>query len=1008
MELSGQQIGHYRVHEELSRGGMGIVYRATDTRLNRDVALKVLPEDLTNDPDRRRRFLQEAQAASALEHPHIAVIYEADEVGGRAYIAMELIRGEKLSDLLKRGRPPVARVLDLAAEIAAGLAKAHDKGVVHRDLKPSNVMINDEGHAKVIDFGIAKLIEIATEANSVTKTSHDTGAGVVVGTMTYMSPEQARGDALDHRSDIFSFGILLHEMLAGEPPFRGKSGIETASAILHHAAPRLPALGPAVMSDASADIQRIVDKCLAKDPADRYQGMKDLAVDVRGARRRLDTSTHPTAAVPARRIPRWALAATAAAGLAVVAGIPLVWSRTDHETAAPPAAADRPSVAVLYFDNTSGDKELEWMRTGITEMVVTDLSQSSDIEVVGTDRLYGILAELKRQDDRVLTPDVISAVAERTGVDRIVLGSYMKSGEAIRINVRLQDAKTGRIESSERVEGPNSSALFAMIDDLSRRIRSKFEGLTAEARLLTAPGRHVEEGGLDRGLGDVTTSSIDAYRLYAEGINLHERFREKEAAAVFEKAIQIDPAFAVAYTKLAVVSNNMGRADLRDKYAAQALKLSDRLTPRERFYIEGYFYSNRPATLGRSIDAYTKCVNIDPGHQGCRHNLALIYQGLERFPESIDHYQQLVRRGGTFAITYQNLANVLFATGEEERALDLISGFVKRNPENAAAHTGLGSILVGLNRPEEALRSFAQAMLLDADNSQPPLGRAAVETMREDWTAAMEIGNALWKSDDQTKRWFGAITNHYTNLFRGRGAEALIWAERMSAAYTSPVPRKASGYVQAVQVLMTQQRPDLAVKAAAQAMAFAKDRPNEANVLLWQAAAQSAAGRQSDAAASLATLTSLVDPLAAQRDGRGLNLARGLAALSRGDAAAATKPLEDAEAALAPRILNALGVSQHVLIWSALGQAYFDSGRPAEARPWFERAVNAGVERISEPIGYVRSFYYLGRIYEQEGNAAKAREAYRRFLSYWQDGDFDRDRIAEAQRKISGIAAASD
>jgi TolB-like protein/predicted Ser/Thr protein kinase len=507
MELTGRTLGQYDVKEEISRGGMGVVYRATDTRLNRDVALKVLPQDVTTDENARRRFLKEAQAASSLEHPHIAVIHGADEVDGIAYIAMELIRGEKLSDLLARQKPPAARSLELAAEIAAGLARAHEKGIVHRDLKPANVMVTDEGHAKIIDFGIAKLIEVSAAAAAQTQTSHDTGAGVVLGTTTYMSPEQARAEPVDHRSDIFSFGILLHEMLAGQPPFRGKTGIETASAILHEPAPRLPSLGPAVIAEAGADIQRIVDKCLAKDPADRYQGMKDAVVDIRAARRRLETAPQTTA-VPAAtspiKVPWWGWLAAAVAVAAIAGVVLFTRNRSTADEAAPTGSPGKPSVAVLYFDNTTGDKSIDWMRTGITEMVVTDLSQSQDLEVIGTDRLYGILAELRRQDDRVLSPDVINAVAERTGVDRVLVGSYVKAGDAIRINVRLQDAKTGRIESSERVEGPNAAALFAMIDELSARIRKTFAGFRADTALLTRP----VSGAADRGLGDVTTSSI--------------------------------------------------------------------------------------------------------------------------------------------------------------------------------------------------------------------------------------------------------------------------------------------------------------------------------------------------------------------------------------------------------------------------------------------------------------------------------------------------------------------
>ena len=1005
MELTGQTLGHYRVHEEISRGGMGIVYRATDTRLNRDVALKVLPEELTHDGDRRRRFLTEAQAASILEHPHIAVIYEADEVDGRAYIAMELIRGEKLSDLLARGRPPVARVLEIAAEVASGLARAHDKKVVHRDLKPGNVMLTDEGHAKIIDFGIAKLIEISA-SEGATKTNHDTGAGVVVGTMTYMSPEQARGDTLDHRSDIFTFGILVHEMLAGEPPFRGKSGIETASAILHQPTPRLPPLGPSAMAEASADIQRIVDKCLAKDPADRYQGMKDLVVDLRAARRRLETGSQATAAVPAvpsPPFPRWAIAALLVVGVALAIGIPLSRNQGAGHTVAN-GTAEKPSVAVLYFDNASGDAELDWMRTGITEMVVTDLSQSTDIEVVGTDRLYGVLAEMRRQDDRVLTPEVISAVAEQTGVDRVVVGSYMRSGEAIRINVRLQDARTGRIESSERVEGTGGSALFAMIDDLSRRLRATFETLSAGGKLLTPPAgaRAVaEEGGLDRGLGDVTTSSIEAYRLYAEGVNLHERSRTAEAVVLFEKAIAIDPSFAVAYTKLAVAENNLGHFDRRDKYGALALKLADRLTPRERFYIEGYYYATRPATLGRAIEAYKKCVALDPGHQGCSHNLALIYYNFGRYRDAIPYYEQIVRRGGTFAPTYQQLAGAFLAMGDADRALDTARAFAKRNPESASALFGYGSMLLGANQPQDAMREFSQAAALDARNVLALLGKAVATAMLEDWTATDESAGTMWRSDDQAWRWFGAATSVSTNLFRGRSAEALRWAGNAATAYKIPNERTAGMYEFASGVHLARGEAEAAVNAASRALEQGKGRSSEPQALIAYARAQSAAGRSGDAEKAIDSLSGISDPLAPERDRRRLNMARGFAALARGDATAAVKPLQDAAAALTPRIATPVFASDHVRIWESLGEALFNAGRQTEALPWFEKAASAGVERVRFPVEYVRSFYFLGRIYEQQGNAAKAREAYRRFVGYWKDGDLDRERVAEAQRKIS-------
>jgi eukaryotic-like serine/threonine-protein kinase len=1014
MDLTGRVLGHYRIAEEISRGGMGIVYRATDTRLNRDVALKVLPDDLTHDADRRRRFVQEAQAASALEHPHIAVIHEVDEVDGLTFIAMELIRGEKLSDQLGRQRLPVARAIEIATEVAAGLARAHEKQIVHRDLKPANVMITDEGHSKIIDFGIAKLIEPIAGENVNTQTSHQTDVGVILGTMTYMSPEQTRGDRVDHRSDIFSFGILLHEMLTGQPPFQGKTGVETASAILHLPAPRLPALGPTVAAETSADIQRIVDKCLAKDPADRYQGMKDVGVDLRAARRRLESApqsvTTPTSATspPVAKRPTWIYALAGAAAVAAIAATVLYTRRPiDGATTSTATAATgptKPSVAVLYFDNTTGDKDLEWLRTGITEMVVTDLSQSPDIEVVGTDRLYDILAQLRRADDKVLSPDVVNQVAERTGVDHVLIGSYMKSGDAVRINVRLQDAKSGRIVTSERVEGPSATALFAMVDDLSRRIRAKFEGLKAGGgaapALLNAPGAAPE--GLDRGLGDVTTSSIDAYKHYAEGINLHERFREAEAASLLEKAIAIDPAFAMAYVKLAVVQFNLGHLDLSDKYAGLALKHADRLTPRERFYIEGYYYSQRPATFTRGFEAYTKCVELDAGHQACRHNLALGLTNIGRPADSARHYEELIRRGSTNPSAITNLAGNYAALGEFDKALAVTQTFSKRNPESGAGHRGVGFVLISLRRYEDAIQELARAGLLDPTDPTVLVGRGIAQILREDWTAAREANASLSSSPDETRKWFGAMLQSFVSLYSGRSVEALTWSERAIAAYKVPGARSSAARRLTASALEAKGQTAQALSHALKAAADSKGLPEELNAHIAAARLLVLSGRSKEAEDVLGGLVGGADSLTSDVVTRGVSLARGYMALARSDYSAAIKELSVAHGLLSPRGGSIIAPSQHVPAWFALGEAHWGAGKPADAMPWFERVAASGYEHSFFPIEYVRSFYYLGKIHEAAGDMTKARDAYRRFVGYWKDGDLDRDRIAEAQKKLAG------
>ncbi len=284
--MIGRTLGRYRITEEIGHGGMGVVYRAVDTRLGREVALKVLGPGPREDPDLQRRLRQEAQAAAALAHPAICVIHEIDEADGATFIAMELVRGVPLTTLVKARLLP-ARALDLALEVGEGLAEAHARGIVHRDLKPSNVMVTELGHAKVIDFGLAKLVRPLDTVTSDTDTPARgyTDPGRIMGTAAYMSPEQVRGGAIDPRSDLFSFGALLFEMLCGVPAFRRETGVETLHAVLKEAAPRLSEAG---LAPVAGEVQRVLDKCLAKDPRERYASAALLVVDLRAVRRRLE------------------------------------------------------------------------------------------------------------------------------------------------------------------------------------------------------------------------------------------------------------------------------------------------------------------------------------------------------------------------------------------------------------------------------------------------------------------------------------------------------------------------------------------------------------------------------------------------------------------------------------------------------------------------------------------------------------------------------------------------
>jgi tetratricopeptide (TPR) repeat protein/predicted Ser/Thr protein kinase len=1002
--MIGRTLAHYRIVEEISRGGMGVVYRATDTRLNRDVALKVLPDELVHDAERRERLLHEARAASALEHPNIAVIHAVDDVDGVTFIAMELIRGEKLSATLERGPLSQARALDLAIEIAEGLARAHETGVVHRDLKPANVMITDDGHAKIIDFGLAKLTEPAASDVSTATLRARTEEGVILGTAAYMSPEQARGVRVDHRSDVFSFGVLLYEMLAGRPAFHGESRLDTLNAILTQPVPPLPAASGS--AEIARDVQRVIAKSTAKEPGDRYQGMKDLVVDLRAARRRLESTsgsglTAPAAPAAVRdwRAPgRAALLAASAVGAIVLVAGWWWWGRDRPDTVTP---SGKPAVAVLYFDNNTGDASLDWMRTGLADMLVTDLSQSTDFEVLGTDRVQQILQELRRDDDPVMTADVVRAIAERAAVDTVLLGSYVRSGDVIRINARLQNASTGRVVTSERVEGPGASSLFSLVDELTRRFKTRLASLARPAALLAPPGGLATEAGLDRGVTEITTPSIEAYRWYAEGIHAHERGLPARAAPLLEKAIEIDPDFAMAHAKLAVVHNNLGAFVQRDEFATRAVALVDRLTARERYYIEGFFYSLRTDTYPRAIEAYSQGLSLHPEHQASRHNLALLFQFLERYPEAIEHYEELIRRGISNPTSHENLSELYSMSGNAPRAREVAESYLRRFPDSPAGLRNLGTVLIAQGQLDQALPMLQKAEALNPQDFAARLGQRAIAVFQGRWADAESLAQEM-EEGPLFERFLGRVVRATIASARGRGREALAHLERAAsvpgiAPFNRAVARTRQG------LLLLRQGDAAAARAQLQlALPDSRDREQEYATLQFLAIAEGELGRAVEAAATLAELETLAGALPSSREVRRLHWVRGALARARGDAAAAAEELSRA-ASLLTAHGPALGPpSPHATLWYAAADALIAAGREAEAAALLER-LQHGHERFYDMDAYGRSFYLLGHIHERRGEAARAREQYARFLDLWRDGDLERGWVADAQKRLTTL-----
>jgi serine/threonine protein kinase/Tfp pilus assembly protein PilF len=679
---------------------MGEVYRAEDTKLGREVALKFLPASYQYDPDRRERFFKEARAASALRSPNTAAIYDILEHDGSSFIVMEFVEGVMLSTMLDRGPLPVFDAINIAMQVADALDEAHSLGIIHRDIKSANLIVTERGLVKVLDFGLAKFtgnppVAPAGESDKepTVVLGQETVTGLVLGTISYMSPEQALGKAVDHRSDIFSLGVVTYEMLTAQLPFTGESSTEVIDRIVHQEPPALARLNYSVPNE----LERIIRKTLEKNPEFRYQAVREMYIDLRNLQRDLDSSKH-TASInlyPTEHQPTALLTNSR--------------QPADNSALAPKVAN---SVAVMTFSNITKEPGDDWIGSGIAETVTSDLKKVHGLSVIGRERTFDVLKDLQTGALNDFDETVAIDVGRRLGSSWILGGGYQRMGETIRITARVVDVNTGEVVRTVKIDG-KITEIFALQDKIVYELS---QGLKLE--LGTSEITEIEAD---------ETQSVEAYESFSRGmLNLRTSSRDSLDRAIyyFEKAAEQDPNYAGAWAALSVAYDlkggflNIPELSLKAvEFAEKAVKLNPRLSQAHQFLGGAY------STLGRydeAIASISEAVRLEPNNAGAHGSLARAYWlGKGMVEEAIVELEHAVAINPQAGYSYLQLVflhtligNYTRAEDAAKQAIDLQEKYIsgKEGLQVVGAHTRLGYCYYRQGRYDEAIAEYEREL----------------------------------------------------------------------------------------------------------------------------------------------------------------------------------------------------------------------------------------------------------------------------------------------------------
>ena len=978
--------GRYQIIEEIGKGGMGRVYKVQDTRIKEKIALKLIKPEIAKDKKTIERFNNELRLARKIRHKNVCQMFDLGEERGTQFITMEYVSGEDLRSSIRRfGQLPIGKSIAIVNQICEGLTEAHRQGVVHRDLKSNNIMIDNEGNVRIMDFGIARSLE----AKGIT------GAGVMIGTPEYMSPEQVEGKEVDQRSDIYSLGVILYEMVTGRVPFEGDTpftvGVKQKSEI--------PPNPKDINSQIPDDLNNVILRCLEKEKENRYQGVGE----VRSELENIESGIPTTEKTIPKRKPLTSREITvqfslkkffipAASIIAVVIIGLILWQILPSKKAAPLAPSGKPSLAIMYFQNNTADENLDIWRDGLSRMLIADLSQSKYIRVLPDDRLYGILNQLNLLEVKNYSTDDLREVAAQGRTTHILKGILTRSGDSFRINTTLQESNTMEIIDSAMVEGKGEGSLHTMVDELTRRIKESFK--LSEEEIASD---------YDKDISKITTSSPEAFKYYVEGFKYNSTGDYRRCINNMERVVEIDPGFGLAYNLMGTAYANLGYPSKGREFRKKALEFVDRLSDRERYIIEARFYSDSEKTYSKAIETYNDLLHLYPDDMRGNRMLGYVYSDLEQWDKAIKQFEVNIRNKDEFHGPYTYSAHAYRAKGMYEKAREILGDYLNNFLDNAVVRGGLAWVYLCQGKYDLALIEADKGLSINPNYYPNSRLKGDISHCRGDLLEAEKEYQKLLGEEEQATHLYGRDRLGALYLRQGKFEKSKEQTRYGIELAEKLVDEnwKSSFHLYLAYKFLKSRNLEEALKECNEAWNSAdktESLSKQISILHLEGLTYIEMKSINEAQKTANQLKEINEKSINKKLMRYYYHLLAIIELDRENFSKAIEYFNESMSLLSFQNYPAHG---QALFFSPLALTHYKAGNLEKAREEYERITSLTVGRLNFGDIYAKSYYMLGKIHEQQGNKANAIEHYEKFLDLWKDADPGLPEVDDARTRLS-------